>query len=78
MRERIYNEPEKVTPRDAVGCSNYDTPVEAATRQELAARVVAAAVDVGSRNLRVDSPGRFARAWCREAENTRDPLQFLL
>lgn len=55
-----------------------DTPVEAATRQELAARVVAAAVDVGSRNLRVDSPGRFARAWCREAENTRDPLQFLL
>ena len=25
VRERIYNEPEKVTPRDAVGCSNSST-----------------------------------------------------
>ena len=55
-----------------------DTAVEAAARQELAARVVAAAVDVRARNLRDDSPGRLARAWCREAENTRDPLRSLL
>ena len=55
-----------------------DAAIEAAARQELAARVVAAAVDVRARNLRDDSPGRLARAWCREAENTRDPLRSLL